>query len=54
MLAEVIRHVLYRRRVAAAHAWREAERQQTAEHEAAKRRIIAQGVPDPAGRRTFR
>jgi len=54
MLVEYMRHLLHRRRVAAAHAWRDAERQQAAEHEAAKRRIIAQRVADPAGRRPER
>ncbi|MEV0902881.1 hypothetical protein [Actinoplanes sp. NPDC049802] len=37
MLAEVIRHVMWRRRVAAAHRWRDAQR---AEYEAAVRRIV--------------
>ncbi|GAA2681596.1 hypothetical protein [Actinoplanes palleronii] len=52
MLAEAIRHVLYRRRLIAARAWSDAERRQAAAHNAAVRRIIAQDVPDPAGRRT--
>jgi hypothetical protein len=49
MLAEVMRHVLYRRRVNAAQAWRDAQR---AEYETAVRRIVEQGaeVPDPVRR----
>ncbi|GIF11632.1 hypothetical protein [Actinoplanes teichomyceticus] len=51
MLTEIARHLLYRRRAAAARAWRDAERAQAAERNAAVRRIVAQDVPDPAGRR---
>lgn len=51
MLVEVMRHLLYLRRLEIVKAWREAERQQAAEHNAAVRRIVAQDVPDPAGRR---
>lgn len=51
MLAEVIRHMLYRRRVEAARAWSDAERREAAERNAAVRRILDQAVPDPAGRR---
>jgi hypothetical protein len=54
MLAEVIRHVLYRRRVTAARAWTAEERRQAAHHDAAVRRIVAQDVPDPSGRRGSR
>jgi hypothetical protein len=51
MLVEVMRHVLYLRRLEIVKAWRDAERQQVAEHNAAVRRIVAQDVPDPSGRR---
>lgn len=54
MLAEVMRHLFYRDRVAAARAWSDAERREAAEHNAAVRRILDQGVPDPAGRRADR
>ncbi|BCJ42879.1 hypothetical protein GCM10010168_03810 [Actinoplanes ianthinogenes] len=54
MLVEVMRHVLYIRRLEIVTAWRDAERQQATEHESAVRRIIAQDVPDPSGRRAER
>lgn len=49
MFVEVVRHVMFRRRVDAVHAWRDAQRLQAAEHRAAVGRIIAQApaVPDP-------
>ena len=54
MLVEVMRHLLYLRRLEIVRAWRDAERQQNAERDAAIRRIIAQDVPDPSGRREQR
>jgi hypothetical protein len=53
MLAEVICHLLVRRRVDAAHAWRDAEREA---YEAAKQRILtlAPATPDPVGARSRR
>ena len=51
MFVEVMRHVLYRRRVKVARAWRDAERRDIAERNAAFQRIVDQGVPDPAERR---
>jgi hypothetical protein len=51
MLVEVVRRVMWRRRVRAAHRWRDAEREAYA---AAKRRILdlAAVTPDPSrGRR---
>jgi hypothetical protein len=50
MLVERLRRVLWRRRVKAAHRWRDAERMH---YEAAKRRILdlAPVTPDPSGRR---
>lgn len=52
MLAEVMRHLLYRRRVQAARAWSDAERRDVGERNAAFRRILNQAVSDPAGRRS--
>jgi hypothetical protein len=51
MLATVMQHLLYRRRVRAAHAWRDAEREA---YEAAKQKILALAsvTPDPSGRRS--
>jgi hypothetical protein len=54
MLAEVVRHVLYRRRVNEARAWSDAERRDAAEHSEAVRRILAQDLPDPSARRAER
>ncbi|GAA4924263.1 hypothetical protein [Actinoplanes utahensis] len=56
MLAEHDHHLRWREGVEAAHAWRDAEREQAAEHDAAVRRILDQGaaIPDPAGQRTKR
>jgi hypothetical protein len=53
MLAEVMRRLLWRRRVRAVHAWRDEQR---AEYFAAIARTVEQGrtVPDPAGQRTGR
>jgi hypothetical protein len=53
MLDEQERHLAWRRRVDAAHDWRDGERP---EYDAAVDRIIdlAQTVPDPAGHRTRR
>ena len=44
-----IRHLLWRRRCAAARAWQEAERAQAAQHSAAIRAIVERGrsTPDP-------
>jgi hypothetical protein len=60
MIADVMRHLftpdvrrrMWLRRVAEAHVWRDAERAQAAEHDAAVRRIRdqAQIVPDPVRR----
>jgi hypothetical protein len=51
MLAELMRHLLWRRRVRAVHAWRDAEREA---YEAAKQKILALAsvTPDPSGRRS--
>jgi hypothetical protein len=54
MLVEVMRHVLYRQRVAAARAEQDAARWEAAERNAAIRRILDQDVPDPAGQRADR
>lgn len=51
MLAEVVRHLLWRNRVALARAWSEAARHEAAAHNEAIRRILDQDVPDPAGQR---
>jgi len=42
MLDRIMRHLLWRGRVRAARAWRDAEREQAAEHGAAVRRILDQ------------
>ena len=44
MLAELLRHLMWRDRVAAAHAERDARRREAAEHSAAIRRILDQAV----------
>jgi hypothetical protein len=50
MFTKLTRHLLWRRRLRAAHTWRDAERRA---YQAAKGRIIALAptTPDPAGRR---
>jgi hypothetical protein len=45
MLAESMRKLMWRRRLRAARAWQEAERQQAVEHSAAVRRILGQVEP---------
>ncbi|PWK47657.1 hypothetical protein [Actinoplanes xinjiangensis] len=42
MLTEIMRRVMWRRRLRAARAWQEAARRQAAEHNAAVRRILGQ------------
>jgi hypothetical protein len=54
MLAEVMRHMLYRRRVNEARAWSDAARREAAERNEAIRRILDQDLPDPSGRRAAR
>ncbi|MFC4063655.1 hypothetical protein [Actinoplanes subglobosus] len=42
MFTEIVRRVMWRRRLRRARAWQEAERTQAAEHSAAVRRILDQ------------
>ena len=44
MLAELLRHLMWRDRVAAARAERDAQRREAAEHSAAIQRILDQAV----------
>lgn len=50
----LLRRLLWRRRVAAARAWRDAERRQAAEQSAAVRRILDQAARLPMPRRGWR
>ncbi|GGN59592.1 hypothetical protein GCM10010112_14790 [Actinoplanes lobatus] len=53
MLEKIIRHLIWRGRVAAAHAERDAARREAAERSAAVRRILDQAQTMP-GSRTIR
>lgn len=56
VIADIDLHLVWRDSVAAAKAWRDAERQQAAEHSEAVRRILemAPNTPDPCSDRLTR